>query len=60
MHLDLIGSYIKSIIQQQPGDATIKNGVSLACMTMIDRVTGWFEIVEVLTFDVNELIGSNH
>ena len=59
MHLDLIGPYSKSIIQQQPGGAIIKNNVSLTYMTIIEPTTGWFEIVEVLKYDLDEVTGGN-
>ena len=45
VHVDLIGPYRKSIIQQQPGVTVILKNSSLACMTMIDLATDWFEIV---------------
>ena len=32
---------------------------SLTCMTMIDPVTGWFEIVKILTFDLDEVTAGN-
>ena len=41
-NVDLIGTYRKSIRQQQPGGATIKHDVSLTSMTMIDPAMGWF------------------
>ena len=28
-------------------------------MSMIDPTTGWFEIVEIPTYDLNEVIGGN-
>ena len=59
MHVDLIGSYINSIIQQQPCSATIKSNVSLTCMPMIYHELGWFEIVEVPKFDLDEVMISN-
>ena len=59
MHVDLIGTYIKSIKQQQPGGAIINNDVSLACMTMINPATGWFEIVLVPTYNLDEVTGGN-
>ena len=59
MHVDHIGPYIKSIRQHQPGSATIKSGVSLTCMEMVDPKTGWFEISEVPKFDLNDVMGSN-
>ena len=45
VNVDLIGPYIKYIIQQQPGSAIINDNASLTCMTMIDPAMGWFEIV---------------
>ena len=54
VHVDLIGTYIKYIIQQKPGSTVIQNSSSLACMTMIDPATGWFKIVEIPTFDLDE------
>ena len=56
--MSLIGPYSKSIIQQQPGGAIIKNYVSVACMTMIDLTTGWFYIVEIPMMMMNTYI--NH
>ena len=32
---------------------------SLTCMTMIDPVTGWFKIVKILTFDLDEVTAGN-
>ena len=55
VHVDLIGPYSKTIIQQQPGNTVIRNNASLTCMTMIDPATGWFEIVEIPTFDLEEV-----
>ena len=52
VHVDLIGPYSKSIRQQQPGGTFIRNNYSLTCMTMIDLATGWFDIVEIPTFDL--------
>ena len=39
--------------------AIIKNNFSLTCMIMIDPATRCFEIVEVTTFDINEVMGGN-
>ena len=58
-HVDLIGPYSMSIRQQQPGGAFINNNVSLNYMTMINPTMSWFEIVKVLTFDLDELAVSN-
>ena len=59
-HVYLIGPYSKSIRQHQLCGAIINNNVSLACMTMIVPATGWFRIVEVLTFDRDEVMGVNY
>ena len=57
--MDPSGSYSKSIIQQQPGGAIIKNNLSLICITMINPATGWFETVEVLTYYIVEVTNGN-
>ena len=59
MHVDLIGPYSKSIRQHNPGGAIIQNDDSLTCMTMVDPVTGWFEVVKILTFDLDEVTAGN-
>ena len=59
VHLDLIGPYSKSIRQQHPGGAIIKNNFSLAFMTMIDPYMGWFEIFKVPTFYLYEVTSGN-
>ena len=40
VHVDLIGTYSKSMRQQHTGGAIINNNVSITCMTMINRATG--------------------
>ena len=55
MHIGLIGPYVKSIRQQQKCGAIIKNYMSLTCMKMIDPATGWFEIVKVPSFNLEEV-----
>ena len=52
VHVDLIGPYINSIRQQHPGGILIRNNSNLTYMTMIDPATGWFNIVEIPTFDL--------
>ena len=59
VHVDLIGTYGKSIRQHHPGCTVIQNNVSLTCMTMIDPSTGWFEIVQIPTFDLEEATVGN-
>ena len=58
-HVDLIDKYIKSIIQQHPGVATIKNDVILVCMTTIDLDIGGFEIIEFPTFEFDKITCGN-
>ena len=59
VHVDLIGPYSKSIIQQQSGRSIIKTNVSLTCMTMIDPATGWLKIVKIPTYNLDEVTGVN-
>ena len=54
VHVDLIDLYRNSIIQQQPGGTVVRKNVSLTCMTIIDPATGWFEIVNIPMFDLEE------
>ena len=55
LNVDLIGLYSKSIRQHQTGGTIIRNNDSLTCMTMIEPATIWFEIVEIPTFDLQEV-----
>ena len=50
VHINQVGTYYDSIIQQQQGGVIIKKYLSLICMTMIDPATGWLEIVKVPCF----------
>ena len=59
MHVDLIGPYSKSIRQQQPGGTVILKNYILTCMTIIDPATGWFNIVKISTFDLEEVALGN-
>ena len=59
MHVYLIGTYRNSIKQQQPDGDIIRNNVSMTCMKMIDPDKGWFKIVEILTYDLNEVTAGN-
>ena len=56
VHVDLIGPYSKSIIQQQPDGTVIFNNPNLTCMKIIDPATGWFEIIEIRTFCLKEVV----
>ena len=55
----MMGTYSKPITQQRIGDATIKSDGSLTCVMMIVPEMGWFEIVEVPKFYLDEVKGSN-
>ena len=55
VHIDLIIPYAKSIWQHHPGGLIIKKDMSLTCMKIIDPTTGWFKIVKVPCFDLDEL-----
>ena len=59
VHVYLIGPYIKSIRQQQPGGTVIRNIASLTCMTIIELDTGWFEIANIPMFDFEEVTIGN-
>ena len=60
MHVDLIGPYIKSLRQHHQFGDIIKKNFSLTYVTMIYPATGWFEIVEVPKFDLDEVMGGNY
>ena len=55
MRVDLISPYRKYIRKNQPGGTFIKENDRSTCMTMIDLATGWFDIVEIPTFDLEEV-----
>ena len=55
VHTDLIGPYTILAKQFQPDGTIIDVELSLTCMTMIDPVTGWFEIVEVPSFIIDDI-----
>ena len=50
---------MKSVRQQKLGCATINNYVIISFMKIIDPVTGWFETVKVLTFDLDKVTSDN-
>ena len=60
MHVDLIRPYRKSIIKHHPGVAIISNNVSLACVTMINPATVWLKIIEIPTYDLDEVTAGNY
>ena len=60
VHVYLIGPYSKSIRQHHPIGAIVKNNFSLTCMAIIDSATGWFEIVKLPMYDINEVMCGNY
>ena len=60
VHINLIGPYSKSIIKQKPGGAIIKKYLILAYITIIGPATGWFKIVKVPWFDLDEVARGNN
>ena len=60
VHVDLIGSYINIIRQPNTVENTTRNNVSRTCMTIIDSAAGWFEVVKLTTFDLDEVTGGNN
>ena len=59
VHVDLIGTYSKSIQQNHPSGTIIKNNFSLTCTTMIDPATGWFKIFEIPMYGPDKVMGGN-
>jgi hypothetical protein len=55
VHIDLIGPYSINAQQFQTNGTTTAKEFQLTCMTMIDPVTGWFEIAEVPTFIIEDV-----
>ena len=55
VHIDLIGPYKKKVKQHQPGNTIKEVDLELTCMTFIDPSTGWFEIVQVPYFDMDNV-----
>jgi hypothetical protein len=59
VHVDLIGPYTVTINQRHPDGKLRKKDVQLTCMTMIDPATGWFEIAEVPSFNIEDVKKGN-
>jgi Integrase core domain. len=59
VHVDLIGPYTVTAKQQQPANKIVSTELKLTCMTFIDPATGWFEIAEVPTYDLEEVKAGN-
>ena len=59
VHVDLIGPYSVLMNQRLPDGRIRQKEVKLTCMTMIDPATGWFEIAEVHSFDIEDVKKGN-
>ena len=59
VHVDLIDPYSKSTRQNHPGGTVGQKNASLTCMTMIALATGWFEVVKIPKFDLEEVTIGN-
>ena len=55
VHVDLIGPYSIMAKQDQPDGSLQAKTLQLTCMTMLDLVSGWFEIIEVPRFIVDDI-----
>ena len=54
VHIDLIGPYVKKIIQNWPGIDVSLWSISLTCTTKIYLETGWFKIIQVPDMDIKD------
>ena len=59
VHVDLIGPYKNSILQQQWGGTAILKNDSLTFMMMIEPAAVWFEIIKIPMFDLEEVSMGN-
>jgi hypothetical protein len=55
VHIDLIGPYTITVKQTQPGGEIKEIELKLTAMTMVDPATGWFEIVEVPYYSIEDV-----
>lgn len=60
VHTDLIRpSYTLTVKQYQPDGTIITKELSLTCMTLLDLATGWFEIIQVPRFNIDDVNNGN-
>jgi hypothetical protein len=59
VHTDLIGPYSLTAKQYQPDGTIINKEFSLTCMTFLDPATGWFEMVQVPLFNIDDVKNGN-
>jgi hypothetical protein len=55
VHIDLIRLYMITAKQTQPGGEIKEIKLTLTAMTMVDPATGWFEIVEVPYYSIEDV-----
>lgn len=55
VHIDLIGPYTITAKQMQPEGEIKEIELKLTAMTMVDPATGWFEIVEVPYYSIEDV-----
>ena len=58
MHTDLIGPYSITAKQTQPGGKVKEVELQLTAMTMVDPAMGWFEIIEVPYYNIEDVINN--
>ena len=56
MHTGLIGPYSIAVKQTQPGGKIKEVELQLTAMTIVDPVMGWFEIVEVPYYNIEDIL----
>ena len=56
VHTDLIGPYSITAKQTQPGRKIKEVELQLTAMTMVDPAMGWFEIVEVPYYNIEDIV----
>ena len=55
VHIDLIGPYSITAKQSVPGGKIKEIELKLTAMTMVDPATGWFEIIEVPYYSIDDV-----
>ena len=55
VHVDLVGPYSLKTRQFQPDGSIQTKELQLTCMTLLDPVTGWFEIAEVPNYIIPDI-----
>ena len=58
VYTDLIGPYSITAKQTQPGSEIKEVELQLTAMTMVDPAMGWFEIIEVPYYNIEDVINN--